>query len=107
MNFDNNIDIFFLTAANPCLSSPCDNGGTCQEDGDSYKCFCADGFNGTNCEDFVGDGGEDGGEDGGGGNGGLGKTDEKLFVLKSTISIYLMLKKKKVWFCFVFPEMTF
>ncbi|GBM94155.1 hypothetical protein AVEN_89598-1 [Araneus ventricosus] len=32
-------------------NNPCQNGGTCeQEDGKDYKCYCMEGFNGTNCE---------------------------------------------------------
>ncbi|XP_070567305.1 uncharacterized protein [Ptychodera flava] len=33
-----------------CLSSPCQNGGTCQDLLSSYKCNCPDGYSGTNCE---------------------------------------------------------
>ncbi|XP_070568563.1 uncharacterized protein [Ptychodera flava] len=33
-----------------CLSSPCQNGGTCRDLISSYKCNCPFGFNGTNCE---------------------------------------------------------
>ncbi|KAK2913695.1 hypothetical protein Q8A67_002094 [Cirrhinus molitorella] len=38
----------------PCLSSPCQNDGTCVDkpDGSGYTCACADGFEGTNCEIF-------------------------------------------------------
>jgi len=37
--------------ASPCLSYPCQNGGTCQEASNStYTCQCADGFEGSNCE---------------------------------------------------------
>ncbi|XP_053199886.1 zonadhesin, like [Scomber japonicus] len=37
--------------ASPCLSSPCQNGGTCKESSNTtYTCQCADGFQGTNCE---------------------------------------------------------
>ncbi|KAK1797051.1 hypothetical protein P4O66_008443, partial [Electrophorus voltai] len=35
----------------PCLSSPCLNGGTCEESSTtSYNCLCPEGFEGTNCE---------------------------------------------------------
>uniref|UniRef100_A0A3B4UYF2 Zonadhesin, like n=1 Tax=Seriola dumerili TaxID=41447 RepID=A0A3B4UYF2_SERDU len=37
--------------ASPCLSYPCQNGGTCKEASNStYTCQCAEGFEGTNCE---------------------------------------------------------
>lgn len=77
INFDINTDLLvflvFLTAASPCLSSPCLNGGTCVEAGDTYNCKCPDGFNGTYCEVELEDGGGDGNE----GSGGLGKTDKR------------------------------
>ena len=41
--------IFLLV--NRCISSPCENGGSCKVTGDStYRCRCAEGFYGVNCE---------------------------------------------------------
>ena len=33
-----------------CASSPCQNGGTCVDDINSYSCNCDVGYEGTNCE---------------------------------------------------------
>ena len=33
-----------------CLSQPCYNGGTCQDDVFGYTCSCPDGLTGINCE---------------------------------------------------------
>jgi hypothetical protein len=37
---------------NPCISSPCINGGTCETalDNNSYNCSCTSLYTGTNCE---------------------------------------------------------
>ena len=32
------------------MSSPCENGATCELKHDSYKCKCVAGFRGTHCE---------------------------------------------------------
>lgn len=42
---------FFPTAASPCLSSPCSNGGTCEEIDNGYRCQCPEGFEGVHCDD--------------------------------------------------------
>ena len=39
---------FFVT--DPCDPNPCSNGSTCQADGASYTCQCAEGLYGKNCE---------------------------------------------------------
>ena len=31
-------------------TTPCQNGGECQDEGNSYTCVCANGFSGTNCD---------------------------------------------------------
>uniref|UniRef100_A0A8C4N576 Coagulation factor VII n=1 Tax=Equus asinus asinus TaxID=83772 RepID=A0A8C4N576_EQUAS len=33
-----------------CASNPCQNGGSCEDQLQSYICFCLDGFEGRNCE---------------------------------------------------------
>ena len=33
-----------------CASTPCQNGGTCAEGINSYKCICDVGYEGDNCE---------------------------------------------------------
>ncbi|XP_072555256.1 protein jagged-2b isoform X2 [Paramormyrops kingsleyae] len=35
---------------NDCLSSPCNNGGTCIDGINSFQCFCADGWEGNLCD---------------------------------------------------------
>lgn len=34
-----------------CSSSPCQNGGTCEDKIDSFNCICVPGFGGDRCED--------------------------------------------------------
>ena len=33
-----------------CVSSPCENGGTCNDGINSYTCYCLPGYEGDNCE---------------------------------------------------------
>lgn len=40
----------FSALPGPCESDPCQNGGTCTTRGSSYKCICAPGWTGKNCE---------------------------------------------------------
>ena len=42
--------IKYSDAVDECLSSPCQNGGTCMDDISSYQCACADLFTGADCE---------------------------------------------------------
>ena len=44
---------FQLTEINECLSSPCANDATCNDNVNSYTCTCADGYIGTNCENGI------------------------------------------------------
>uniref|UniRef100_A0A087X787 Neurocan core protein n=1 Tax=Poecilia formosa TaxID=48698 RepID=A0A087X787_POEFO len=39
-----------LVESNPCQTSPCLHGGSCLEEGDSYSCYCPQGYSGENCE---------------------------------------------------------
>ena len=39
-----------LEIADPCLSNPCFNSGTCQNLGNNYQCTCPIGFTGPRCE---------------------------------------------------------
>lgn len=38
-----------------CATNPCENGGSCEEVGDGFECECADGYDGTRCEDNIDD----------------------------------------------------
>jgi len=39
-----------LISDNPCANNPCQNGGTCQPDGNSYICTCPRFYSGVNCQ---------------------------------------------------------
>ena len=41
---------YFLDIGNDCYPNPCQNGGACTDGANTYTCECAEGFNGTNCE---------------------------------------------------------
>lgn len=38
-----------------CESSPCENGATCVDQDNEYRCDCVDGYTGTECEIGEGD----------------------------------------------------
>ena len=44
--------MYFCTdiAANECGSNPCQNGGACADDLNTYVCTCRAGFTGVNCQ---------------------------------------------------------
>ncbi|KAK3739936.1 hypothetical protein QZH41_015977, partial [Actinostola sp. cb2023] len=35
---------------NECVSNPCENGGSCEDQVNGYKCACVTGYEGNNCE---------------------------------------------------------
>eukprot|EP01052_Picozoa_sp_SAG31_P014277 SAG31_NODE_880_length_11279_cov_154.463238_6_plen_1383_part_00 len=39
------------TSGDPCIDSPCANGGECTSNGNAYSCSCADGWQGTHCDE--------------------------------------------------------
>ena len=39
-----------MTEVNACLSSPCQNGGSCSDGAQSLQCACVSGYTGTICE---------------------------------------------------------
>ena len=39
-----------ITDIDECASSPCQNGGTCNDNINSYTCDCIPGYSGSNCE---------------------------------------------------------
>ena len=40
----------FASDIDECLSLPCHNNGTCDDQINGYTCTCRNGFTGTNCE---------------------------------------------------------
>ena len=48
------IMIIYLTTSagvGPCNPNPCQNGGQCTGEGQTYRCECLSGFAGDRCED--------------------------------------------------------
>ena len=44
------VKVIPLLDINDCESNPCQNGATCQDELNSYRCICGGGYNGPNCE---------------------------------------------------------
>ena len=50
-NYDKILSFFLNHAVSPCDSEPCENGGECLRDGDSFNCKCLSGYKGERCQD--------------------------------------------------------
>ena len=44
------LSLFLFTDIDECVSSPCQNGGTCTDEVNGYLCHCAPGFAGLQCQ---------------------------------------------------------
>ena len=42
--------LFFFTDIDECVSAPCQNGGTCTDQVNSYTCHCPPGYTGLQCQ---------------------------------------------------------
>jgi len=42
--------LFFVNLVNKCASSPCQHGGTCENQVLGYTCTCKPGYSGNNCQ---------------------------------------------------------
>lgn len=50
LTFVFSVHLIYVLDIDECAKSPCQNGGTCKDGVNSYKCACLLGFNGKNCE---------------------------------------------------------
>ena len=41
---------YLVPDVNECGSNPCENGGTCDDGMNEYRCHCVEGYIGANCE---------------------------------------------------------
>lgn len=44
------IFVSFVSDIDECISSPCQNGGTCVDLVDGYRCECTQAWEGSNCQ---------------------------------------------------------
>ncbi len=42
--------LLWFSDIDECASTPCQNGGTCNDDVNSYTCTCNAGYTGSDCE---------------------------------------------------------
>lgn len=47
--------LFFLVDVDECASDPCQNGGTCEDQINSFVCHCPPGYTGIHCETGIAD----------------------------------------------------
>ncbi|XP_030829307.1 uncharacterized protein LOC105439494 [Strongylocentrotus purpuratus] len=46
-------NVTLITLNNECLNSPCNNGGTCYDDLESFRCICPTGYIGDLCQNLI------------------------------------------------------
>ena len=50
INFLQNCKYINVLDIDDCNTDPCNNGGTCEDNVNGYKCKCVDGFTGEHCQ---------------------------------------------------------